>query len=270
MILFVFEGDRECPLFETIQELFFPKEAEPFVCVYRSNIYSLYSHIKSYDRVGGEEEVDTVSVLKEILCRRGDRGLDGVAPSQVSEVYLFFDYDFHHKRGTLAENNAHLQELLEYFNEETAHGKLYVNYPMVESIYYTGLLPDSGYRDYTVRRDECSGFKGMASRFSAYPSFDHLLLSGNKGEAEEKKRARWLTARANWIHLMDMNVCKANLLCNGSHTYPMKKLDIGQTRIFEAQMRKYVLTDECRVSVLNSFPLFMYEYFSEPPSLVER
>lgn len=265
MILFVFEGNRECPIFDSIQKLFFPKEIEPFICVYKSNIYSLYSHIKEYDLIGNQEEVNTVSVLNEILIEQGNHELSGIESSQVSEIFLFFDYDFHHKRGTLEENNAHLKELIEYFDEETGHGKLYINYPMVESLIYTKTLPDYNYLNYVVSRLQCSAFKKQASEFSSYNSFDHLLLSNNPKESEEKKNKRAKTAGRNWLHLIKMNVTKANYLCNDSNMLPTAKSDICQSLIYEAQLSKFVLTADSKVSVLNSFPIFLYEYLKELP-----
>ena len=266
MILFVFEGDRECPVFETIQRLFFPKEIDPFICVYKSNIYSLYSKIKEHDLIGGQEEVDTLSVLEDILSRQGDTSLSGIRPSDISEIFLFFDYDFHHSRGTLKENNAHLKELLEYFDDETERGKLYINYPMIESLRYTKLLPDRDYPSYTVRREECRNFKRIASDFSAYESLDHLILSDNPKEAEEKRKRKTGEARKNWCHLIEMNVHKANHICNGVISYPENKNDISQMRVFEAQIEKHVSVPECRVSILNSFPIFIYDYLRENPA----
>lgn len=266
MILFIFEGDRECPVFETIRTLFLPKEIEPFICVYKSNIYSLYSKIKEYDLIGGQEEVDTLSVLDNILTCKGDNSLSGILASDISEIFLFFDYDFHHSRGTLEENNAHLKELLEYFDDETEHGKLYINYPMVESLRYTALLPDSNYPSYTVCRDDCRNFKRLASDFSAYKSFDHLIPSDNPKEAEEKRRHKFEEARRNWCHLIEMNVHKANHICNDSISYPRHKTDISQMRVFDAQIAKHVSAPVCRVSILNSFPIFIYDYLRENPA----
>lgn len=263
MILFVFEGDRECPIFSTLQHLFFPKETEPFICVYKSNIYSLYSHIKQYDLIGGQEGVDTVSVLNEILVRQGNYELADLNPAQISEIFLFFDYDFHHNRGTLEENNLHLKELLDYFNEETETGKLYINYPMIESLRYTKALPDDDYVNYTVTRTQCSKFKGLANEFSFYNSFDHLTGSGNTNQSEEKRKRQEDDVRQNWYHLIRMNVCKANYLCNDFHSFPEMKSLIGQSQIFGAQLAKHVMTDECRVSILNSFPIFIYEYLED-------
>ena len=67
MILFVFEGRDDKTYFESIKRLFFPGKSDTFVCTYNSNIYSLYSKLKGHDVLNGLLEVDTVSVLKDIL-----------------------------------------------------------------------------------------------------------------------------------------------------------------------------------------------------------
>lgn len=264
MILFIFEGKKcEPRLFETLRQLFFQKETEPFVCTYNSNIYSLYSKLKSYDvfdNIGASG--NTVTILNEILEERGDNTLENIIEADVSEIFLFFDYDFQESRLTLEANNQHLKEMLEYFNEETKNGKLYINYPMVESIRYVKQLPDNNYWQYTVTRDECHSFKALVQNFSHYDSFDHLLVSNNKNEKEEKKQEKACNARANWIHLIEMNVTKACYICNGQNEHPGSKEDITQNKIYNGQLIKYVNSTCCKVAILNSFPLFLYDYFN--------
>ena len=65
--------------------------------------------------------------------------------SDISETYLFFDYDFQNTQLTLEEINLRVQSMLELFTDETDDGKLYINYPMIESIRYTKELPDEDY-----------------------------------------------------------------------------------------------------------------------------
>lgn len=36
--------------------------------------------------------------------------------------------------------------MLDYFSDETENGKLYINYPMIESLKYTKEIPDANYR----------------------------------------------------------------------------------------------------------------------------
>ena len=169
MILFVFEGKKSEPkLFEALKELFFPKRTEQFVCTYNSNIYSLYSHLVQLD-VFKDENIEssgrTLSILNTILQKKGDNTLANILEAEISEIFLFFDYDFHESRLSLEENNKHLSEMLEYFNDETANGKLYINYPMIESIKYHKELPDADFLNYIIPRNNCKQFKNIAHEF---------------------------------------------------------------------------------------------------------
>ena len=101
MILFIFEGKDDKTYFESIKRLFFPKKSETFVCTYNSNIYSLYTKLKSHDALHGMLEVNTVSVFKEILLEKDDETLKTIREDEVSEIYLFFDYDFQERQGHL-------------------------------------------------------------------------------------------------------------------------------------------------------------------------
>ena len=138
MKLFVFEGKKTEPkIFETLKELFFSKREEQLVCTYNSNIYSLYSHLSELEIFkddGVESAGRTLSVLNSILEKNGDNTLSNILDSDVSEIFLFFDYDFHESRLSIESNNSHIEEMWTYFNDETLNGKLYINYPMIESI----------------------------------------------------------------------------------------------------------------------------------------
>lgn len=248
MILFVFEGEREHMLYSALKSLFFPqKKDKAIICVFGSNIYGLYRKIISLG-----EGADIVSVLRKHLEGREDNPLrDITKSSEVSEIYLFFDYEVQHKL-PLEEINSQLHEMLVTFNDETENGKLYINYPMVESIRYVKKLPDALYHQYTVPRDNCKDFKRIAQEFSGYGSLDFLTSTREK---------HIKTTKQNWQHLIDMNVSKANYICHGVNEYPENKSDITQKNIFDSQLQKYVNTDECSVAILNAFPIFLYDYF---------
>ena len=52
---------------------------------------------------------------------------------------------------------------------------------------------------------------------------------------------------------------KANYLTTGNNAMPDDKQTINQPDIFDAQKKKYVSISES-VAILNSFPLFLYEF----------
>ena len=264
MILFIFEGKDDKTYFESIKRLFFPEKSETFVCTYNSNIYSLYTKLKNHDALNGKLEVDTVSVFKEILTEKGDNTLKDIREDEVSEIYLFFDYDFQEKSRTLEENNKRLSEMLEYFTDETSNGKLYINYPMVESLRYTKELPDNDYWHYTVSRQKCQedNFKHQVHEFSFYKSnLEYLVLTIKPADDETKIQQKADTAKTNWLHLVTMNTSKANYICNDKNELPEEVN--SQKEIYDNQLAKYVGTEECKVSILNAFPIFLFDYFGK-------
>jgi hypothetical protein len=200
-------------------------------------------------------DADILSLLTERLHKIGDTSLDGIRRSDISETFLFFDYDFHNSQLSLDEINQRVQTMLELFNEETENGKLYINYPMIESIWYVKELPDEHHIEYTVSRDECKNFKRMAREFSYYDSLDFILLR----EGEMPSKEKYMRIHDNWEHLKSMNVRKANYIVSGNNAFPVRKNDINQISIFAGQISKYVSQNE-RVAILNSFPIFIYDY----------
>lgn len=251
MILFIFEGkDCEPRFYKTLERLYFSKENDTLVCSFENNIYALYKEMTALG-----EGADIVAVLKEKLAQRGDTLLQDKKSSDFSQKFLFFDYDFQHKHLAIDDINQQVGQMLSIFQEETENGKLYINYPMIESIRYTKELPDSDYLNYVVSRTDCHRFKQLADEFSYYSNFDHLLFK----EGVKPSKEQYLKIKDNWEFLKQMNVCKANFVVSGDYDYPLKKSDITQSTLFAAQCRKYVEVNET-IAILNSFPLFVYEY----------
>lgn len=253
MILFVFEGERREPrLFETLKRLFFSRDLNTIICSFGNNLYELYNQLSELGDAG-----DIVSLLRKKYEDSSNNPFQEVSvTSDISETYLFFDYDFHHHI-SLDEINSRVRKMLRLFNDETENGKLYISYPMIESIYYTKTLPDADYQKYIVEKEDCCDFKSRVREFSDYKDLGFILFHLSKKPTKNE----YLTRRENWCYLVDMNVRKANWICTGVNSYPLHKADISQDNIFEKQLQKYVNTDRCCVAILNSFPLFIFDYF---------
>ena len=109
---------------------------------------------------------------------------------------FFFDYDIHNqdKSKSLDRNelNNQLSKLLDFFDDETGQGKLFINYPMVESIRYTKKLPDTQYNTYTFSLDDLGTFKKDSVTFSYYKNLDfiaaHFRKNGDIVIPSEEKR----------------------------------------------------------------------------------
>jgi len=244
MILFILEGERrEIKIFKTIARLFLDREDSVLVA-FGGNIYNLYSNLKQLG-----EGSDVVELLRYRCKQRGDHVFDKINKSDAfSEIYLVFDYDFHDLKRPLDKLNSELDEMLDYFDDETGNGKLYINYPMIEALAYTKQLPDNQYNSYELSRTDCSDFKHLVHDFSYYPSFDFLMRGDDK------------TLTQNWVLLKQQNVSKANWICNGDAASDPGIDAISQKNIFKGQQQKYICSDSCRVSILAALPLFLYEW----------
>lgn len=283
MILFVFEGETTEPLiYSTMKYLFMPKEKNDIICSYKSNIYSLYNTMISNGNFDDtENDVSIIPLLQEHLRNNGelDHPLLSITRwSEISEIFLFFDYDCQNKNPdgsySLEDNNTHIQEMLSFFDNETSAGKLYINYPMVESIRYTKQLPDSYYRKYTIAIDKCPDkyFKKEVDNFSYYKSFDFLTLGflsslrdimklSTSDIKKTKLQSFWKQRRDrkhNWELLIKQNVEKLFDITNNDKTQIYKRIEIKQDELFQKQKDDYVSKQV--VSVICSIPLFLYDY----------
>lgn len=259
MILFVFEGARREPnLFRTVEYLFFPKNCQSIICSYGNNIYNLYKQMTQTDF-----NEDIVAILMEKYRGMEDSPLASVKKrSDISEVYLFFDYDIQNQNQenslALSELNAQLQKMMGYFTDETECGKLYINYPMIESIRYTKELPDADYCSYTIPIEQCGRFKEIADDFSFYKNLDFISFRWAKGSGTLKipSERQVEQVRENWKHLVRQNSEKACRIIGRNQG----GVGASQQMLFEAQLSGFVNKNNS-IAVLNSMPLFLKDYF---------
>lgn len=244
MILFVFEGGKAEPtVFESIAQLFLGNEQVVTVSC-RYDLPTLYTNLRQND----------YDLFRSLPLK--ENGIDLPQGRRIdtlfSQIFLFFDYDFQNRRGVTVVNQI-LDEMLDFFDDETENGKLYINYPMVESLKYTKDMPDDDYWKYTVSRQVCADhqFKALAEQF-AYPAAKGYRFINLHQTAPN-------AIIANWHSLIQQNASKANYIVRGKYQFPIAKSDIEQKAIFESQLSKYVRVNES-VAILNSFPLFLFEY----------
>ena len=260
MILFIFEGKRTEPnLFKTIEKLYFQNRDERKVYCFGYNIYELYKLMNESDFTE-----DLITVIRSKMATRNDHSIpDDVDTSDFSEIFLFFDYDFQNKNLPLPELNKQLEVMLDFFSDETENGKLYINYPMVESIRCTNELPDELFYKYIVSHKDCSDFKNyIVKEFDFYKSYDFIQLPIDKktNHLRTVSKEQEIRVRENWDYLKNQNIKKANYICNKINAYTKDKQSISQRNILKSQIEKHVLPHN-RVSILNAFPLFLFEYF---------
>lgn len=227
-ILFVFEGRRpETHFAKSLKKMFM--QGETIIhSIYCAEVYQLYEEIK------GDTFLDTFSLLKEKIAPENEV-LQNFESSDFSEIYLFFDYDGH---STQADDNK-IIELLEFFNEETEHGRLLLSYPMVESL-----------RHFSDNID----FKNL--RVEAKKNIHYKKRVGKEADNKYKDIKKY--NKEIWNMLIGEHLNKLNFLMTESYTLPTEYFKQGE--IFKQQLIKHIKPDNM-IAVLSAFPVFIFDYF---------
>ena len=180
-----------------------------------------------------------------------------------SEYYLVFDSELHDEpkkvvketiNKIVVKNFADLQDMLNFFNNETdpGKGKLYINYPMMESYRDCDDFFDNGYRDRFVNIEDL--FKNRGG-------------GGYKAKVNERKLSNLKTndiSKDKFNHLICMNIFKLNFLSSeqwNKPSYSVFRSQAEQSQILEVQ--KNFFKSKHTVSVLNTLLFFPVEYLGE-------
>lgn len=224
-VLFIVEGGRgETRFLRKMHSILFGTRPEN-VFVYGTVVHSLLRSVFPDGRA--DEYLDVVSVLRGMA---GDEDRD-MLEQEFSDVYLVFDMDPHDARydaRTLALAMAH-------FNDSTENGKLYLNYPMLESYRHLKGLEDSEYLDRTVSLADVGRYKDIVGRECA----DCLK---DLGKYDERV----------FGPIIRMNLMKADRILGGPGEVPTAErfLSWDGCGILDEQLR---LMDGCgRLHVLNT------------------
>ena len=148
-ILFIVEGRKTEPRFIRKMMKSFNISDESQTYVYGTNIHVLYNSVFSE---GDPEDVDLLLSLKSQSDSEDDRRLLSM---DYTDVFLVFDAEVQDP-GFDAER---MRVMLRYFSNSTENGKLYLNYPMMESYRHMRSVNDGGYLESVVRKGDIHCYK---------------------------------------------------------------------------------------------------------------
>ena len=226
-ILLVFEGEKTEPrIFDNLRKNFFGSaESSVIHATYNAEIYQLWQRVKE------DEFLDLVELLRERSEKNRTR-LTGIERDQVSQIFLFFDYDGHATGAT----DEKIQQMLEHFDEETKNGKLYISYPMAEALKHIA----SDFQTHTVPAKQNINYKQVVAE-SGSPYQDMRYVSAN-----------------DWKNILNSNMKKGNFIANQTDSsFASAPL---QESIFEGQLKNCIIPHN-QVAVLSGIPFFIVEYF---------
>lgn len=249
-IAFIYEGEKaEHALISNLCRNFFDNQAKTVFIPFPAsgNIYMLWSNLKK-----DNFETEVIDVIRE-MSSEASKILKDIRTSDFSEIYLFFDYDAHNHNIPKEYLDCDIVlNMLSTFDNETEFGKLYISYPMIESLreistetenYMTLSVPIDNSK---ICRNGHEGYKNYVSVYKDYQNFSNITLQ------------KWeIACRASAL--------RSNLIVQGAEVLPNYHefiCNLTQDKIYHSQIQNFVLQKK-EVGVLNSVPLFLLEYFDE-------
>lgn len=251
--LFVLEGYGAEPQYlEKLEQNFFGRRIS-VKCVFDAELYQLYEHLKKE-----EFAVDIVNVLKERNAKNAEI-LKEYNRDSFAAVYLFFDYDAH---STLADDDK-VNEMLEYFDNETENGCLYLSYPMVEAIRHFRDM--DSFKDLVAKCKRGESLESMkcpnkltCEDIDSCLNEDHYkTVSAREGLAQLTNVNKYDIEV--WKTLIRANAFKMNYLVND--IYGMPENYMSQKLVFEKQLSKHIMQSCPKVAILSAFPLYVLDYY---------
>ena len=111
---------------------------------YNTSIYDLYQ------KMFYENDPDSLDLLQVLKEHEKDETKKSLFDEHYSDIILIFDLD--------PQSPDYAPEVItkmaDYFTESSDTGKLYLNFPMVESFYHMKSIPDPDFMNYTISMEE--------------------------------------------------------------------------------------------------------------------
>jgi len=239
--LFVVEGEsRERRFLDWMIKCFFRgKYSTKIISLSAAqNIYMLYQLLKTDDF-----DSDLVEVLRDNVPGAGDV-LEGISRQDISEIYMFFDYDVQQNNLSVEDGNISadelLNELLVAFDNETDNGKLYLSYPMSEALY--------DYKD-----NMCQAFS------SCFVSVNQIDCYKTVSGTDNPKASLHLDI-ADWEDILNIFILRVKCLFAFEQLgFDLYKSAINPVSIMDKQCS--LKEEKNEIFVLSAFPEFILDYF---------
>lgn len=248
--IFLVEGENlDILLAKEIERKFFNNEKKIKILPYKTNIYSLYSQLKK-----DEFETDIISILIE--KNPNDATLKLIENrDNISEIFLFFDYDGHNFQ---QEDNCKdktsdiLSEMVNFFDNETEQGKLYLSYPMIEAVQHCSK------KDMHNLTYNANYIKAFTKRHIGDKTYKHISSFKSKFILLNKKEysdSEWSFIIANFLWGLSYLKKLENYLDYNDYVE-----NYTPQKIYEMQFNLNIATEDS-ILVLSGYPQFILDYF---------
>lgn len=157
---------------------------------------------------------------------------------------MFFDYDSHSTSFDIDK----ISRLVKYFDNETEHGKLFISYPMIESL--KDIRDINNIEDFISSKYACQEGK----KYKEHVNSSRAKVIHNSLSARDARQEHFEV----WNKIVEFHCCKANYIVNGRSDYPTELL--GQAEIL-CQQHLVSKSNQESIYTLSSFPLVLLDYF---------
>lgn len=248
-ILFIVEGELiDVDLVRDVAKNFLDENS--IIIPYKTNIFNLYKRIN-----GGDGFEDVFSILQEADQKK-------VLPESrddITSIYLLFDFDGHHLSKSIDVKEQVVEvikNMLEIFDNETENGKLYLSYPMIESIHHfsTQKMKEGVYEKKIIKcfnskhGNRKRRYKQISRSKEYYPDIRQLRRYGLD----------------EWNYIFTQFLWTIHCLFNkeGYLDYTCFIEECSQMNIFWNQYEWHIKPED-NVVVLSAFPSLIIEYFGK-------
>lgn len=232
--LFIVEGEvAEPALIKKIFDTFLPADATFEFYSYKTNLHTLAEHIEEF-YPDFDDYVDVLGVLQEL---EQDDERKAILSGKYTDIFYIFDFD--PQNHTLHFDT--IAKLFDHLNDSADQGKLFINYPMLESYKHLQKMPDPTFKDRTVSLEECLSYKQLINSESAY---------------QDLRVLNYQTLTSMIVH----HLRKANYILTDDYKLPEKDafLAWNHQTIFERE--RTLVEQEKHVSVLNTCMFVIVDY----------
>lgn len=199
---------------------------------FKDNLYSLHTLLFAEP---GEKRPN----IQRLLLTRAKTERDiSILNKRYSDILLIFDFD--PQDSNYDEND--LEEMMVYFANSNLHGKLYLNYPMVEAFHHLKYQND---REFLVRKvkketlERKGGYKRLVAKESLFKSLK-----------------KYPSEKSDWDFIIEINIEKSARIVKSKAV----NVPAAQRKIAHTQMKLYKQKEE--LYVLCTCIFFIYEYDS--------
>lgn len=231
-ILFITEGIIDEPKFlEEMFKTFFPNK-QYNIYSYKTSIHTLIDKLFTNGKL--DEGLDIRLTLRETETDEEKRK---VLSEKYKDIFLIFDMDPHNSKTRFKE----IREMSRFFSDSSNKGKLYINYPMMQSYKHLKKMPDNDFKNRRVEVTSLSKYKEIVGKESEYTD-----LSKYKYPI--------------FMSIIGHHIKKANYIINRKYEIPTVEefLNWDYMQIYDKQIK--LLEKEKQIYILNTFICNIIEY----------